>query len=90
MLCYGFLNKGPRLQCYGSLAKDPSRTMWFRHIIKYVTKYVTKYDTKNNANPHSTEQDTLPTAFLICKQVIPYWTHGGTCCPGGLLLRFGT
>jgi hypothetical protein len=33
-------------------------------------------------NSHSSEQGTLPTASLISKQVIPYWTHGGTCCPG--------
>jgi hypothetical protein len=28
------------------------------------------------------EQDTLPIVFLISKEVIPYWTRGGTCCPG--------
>jgi hypothetical protein len=47
--------------------------MWVRHFIKYVTKY--------DANPHSIEQDTLPIVFLISKQVIPYQTYGGTCCP---------
>ncbi len=52
----------------------PSCTMWFRQIIKY--------DTKNDANSHSTEQDTQPIAFLISKQVIPYRTHGDTYCPG--------
>jgi hypothetical protein len=31
---------------------------------------------------HSSEQDTLPTSSLINKQVVPYRTHGGTCCPG--------
>jgi hypothetical protein len=31
---------------------------------------------------NSTEQDTLPIASLISKQVISYWTCGGTCCPG--------
>jgi hypothetical protein len=39
-------------------------------------------DTKNDAHPHSTEQDTPPIAVLISKQVIPYQTRGGTCCPG--------
>jgi hypothetical protein len=29
---------------------------------------------------HSSEQGTLPTASLISKQAIPYWTRGGTCC----------
>jgi hypothetical protein len=58
-------------------AKDPSCTMWSRQI----TKYVTKYDTKNDANPHSTEKDTQPIAFLISKQASPYRTRVGTCCP---------
>jgi hypothetical protein len=31
---------------------------------------------------HSSEQGTLPTASLISKQVVPYQTCGGTCCPG--------
>jgi hypothetical protein len=52
--------------------------MWFRRF----TKYVTKYETKSVAN-HSTEQDTQHIAYLISKQVVPYRTRGGTCCPGG-------
>jgi hypothetical protein len=48
--------------------------MWVKHFTKYITKY--------DANPHSTEQDTLPIVFLISKQVVPYQTRGGTCCPG--------
>jgi hypothetical protein len=31
---------------------------------------------------HSSEQGTLPIASLISKQVVPYRTRGGTCCPG--------
>jgi hypothetical protein len=31
---------------------------------------------------HSSEQGTLLTASLISKQVVPYRTRGGTCCPG--------
>jgi hypothetical protein len=27
---------------------------------------------------HSSEQGTLPTAPLISKQAVPYWTHGDT------------
>jgi hypothetical protein len=53
--------KGPACTAKDSPAKGPSCTMWFSQI----TKYVTKYDTKNDANPHSTEQDTLNIAFLI-------------------------
>jgi hypothetical protein len=33
------------------------------------------------SNSHSSKQDTLPTASLISKQVVPYWTHGGICSP---------
>jgi hypothetical protein len=71
--------KGPACSAKDSLAKGPSCTMCFRWIIKYVTKY----DTKNDDNSHSTKQDTLPTTFLIIKQIVPYRTHGGTCCPVG-------
>jgi hypothetical protein len=40
----------------------------------------TQYVTQMYASPHSTEHDMIPTAFLISKQVVPYWTRGGTCC----------
>jgi hypothetical protein len=48
----------------------PSCTMWFRRFTKY------------DAILDSTEQDTQSIAFLISRQVILYWTCGGTCCPG--------
>jgi hypothetical protein len=51
----------------------PSCTIWFRRFTKYVTKY--------DVIPHSTEQDTLPMAFLISRQAVRYLTRGGTCCP---------
>jgi hypothetical protein len=56
----------------------PSCTMWFRRFTKYDERYATKYD----AISHSTKQDTQPIVFLISRQVIPYQTHGGICCPG--------
>jgi hypothetical protein len=31
--------------------------------------------------PHISEQDSEPTTSLISKQVVPYRTRGGTCCP---------
>jgi hypothetical protein len=52
----------------------PSYTMWFRQV--------TKYNHKVWYHPHSTEHDTQPIAYLISRQVVPYWTCGGTCCPG--------
>jgi hypothetical protein len=54
----------------------PSCTMWFRQFIKYVTKY----DYKVWCHSHSTEYDAQPIAYLISKQAITYWTHGGTYC----------
>jgi hypothetical protein len=69
--------KGPTCSAKDSLAKGPSYTMRLRQITKYVAKSVTKYD----ANPHSTMQDTPSIVFLISKQVIPFRTCGGTCCP---------
>jgi hypothetical protein len=56
----------------------PCCTMWFRQF----TKYIAKYDHKVWCHPHSTEHDAQPIAYLIRKQVIPYRTCGGTCCPG--------
>jgi hypothetical protein len=61
----------------------PSCTMRFRGF----TKYVTKTDYKVWCYPHSTEHDTQPIVYLISKQVIPYQTHGGTCCPGVFILK---
>jgi hypothetical protein len=55
----------------------PFCTMWFRQF----TQNVTKTGHKDRSHPHSTEQDTQPIAYLISKQVIPYRTRGGTCCP---------
>jgi hypothetical protein len=52
--------------------------MWFMRFHEYVIKY----DTKSDVNPHSTEQDTQPIAFLISRQVVLYRTRGGTCYPG--------
>jgi hypothetical protein len=56
----------------------PFCTMWFRLF----TQNVTKTSHTDRSHPHSTERDTQPIAYLISKQVIPYWTRGGTCCPG--------
>jgi hypothetical protein len=56
----------------------PFCTMWFSQF----TKNVTMTDHKDRSHPHSTEHDTQPIAWLICKQSVPYQTRGGTCCPG--------
>jgi hypothetical protein len=77
MLCYGFPSKGPACSVKDSVAKAPLAPC----SLGIFTKYVTKYDTKSDANPHSTEQDTQPIAFLISRQVVPYRTSGGTCYP---------
>jgi hypothetical protein len=67
MLCYDFPIKDPTCSAKVSPAKAPSCTMWA--WVKY------------HANPHSSEQDTLPIIFLISKQVVPYWIHDSTCSP---------
>jgi hypothetical protein len=55
----------------------PLCTMWFRQV-----KVWWKIGHKVWCHPHSTEHDTLPIAYLISKQVVPYLKCGGTCCPG--------
>jgi hypothetical protein len=61
-----------------------SHTKWplLHHVVQTFTKNLTKTDHKDWSHPHSTELDTEPTTYLISKQVIPYRTRGGTCCPG--------
>jgi hypothetical protein len=56
----------------------PFYTMWFRQF----TQNVTQTGHTDRSHPHSIEHDTQPIAYLISKQVVPYWTRGGTCCPG--------
>jgi hypothetical protein len=85
MLCYRFPSKGPACSAKDSPTKAPLASCGS----PIFTKYVINYDTKSDVNPHSTEQDTQPIALLISKQVVPYQTRSGTCCPRGLLLRFG-
>jgi hypothetical protein len=72
MSCFAMVSwtNGPTCSAKVSHTNVPSCTMWER--------WFTKYD----AIPHPTEQDTLPIVFLTSRQIIPYWTHGGTCCPG--------
>jgi hypothetical protein len=73
---------------------DISHTKWplLHHVVQAVHKechkdgsqrQVTKTGHKDESHAHSTEHDTQPIAYLISKQVIPYRTHSGTCCPGG-------
>jgi hypothetical protein len=79
MLCYGFPHKvAPLAVLRFSAQSGPFCTMWFRQF----TKNVTKMGHTDRSHPHSTEHDTQPIAYLISKQAIPYWTRGGTCCPG--------
>jgi hypothetical protein len=62
-----------------SRTKWPLCTMWFGQF----TKNVTKMGHKDRRHPHLTKHNTQPIAYLISKQVVPYRTRGGTCCPGG-------
>jgi hypothetical protein len=80
MLCYGFPHKvAPLAELRFPAQSGPFCTMWFRQF----TKNITKMGHKDRSHPHSTEHDTQHIAYLISKQAVPYWTRGGTCCPGG-------
>jgi hypothetical protein len=86
MVCYRFPHKvAPLAVLRFFIQSAPFCTMWFRQF----TKNITKTGHTDRSQPHSTEHDTQPIAYLINKQVVPYRTRGGTCCLGGLLLRFG-
>jgi hypothetical protein len=80
MLCYRFPHKVAPLAVLTFPAQScPFCTKWFSQF----TKNVTKTGHTDRSHLHSTEHDTLPVAYLISKQVVPYRTRGGTCCPGG-------
>jgi hypothetical protein len=76
MLCYSVSIKGPACSAKDSLAKSPLAPCG-RGVSQSMIYH---------ANPYSTEQDTQPIVFLINKQVVPYRTRGGICCPECLLL----
>jgi hypothetical protein len=69
MLCYS----SPMTQVPTSSAKVSSWLEPLLHLVNQITSSVF---------PHTTKQDSQPTTSLISRQVIPYRTHGGTCCPG--------
>jgi hypothetical protein len=75
MSCFAKISwiNGPR-SAKVSWTNVSSCTMWFRRFTKYVIKY--------DVIPHSIEKVTLPIAFLISRQAVPYQTRGDTC-PGG-------
>jgi hypothetical protein len=73
ILCYGFLTKSPTCSAKFSLTQVP--------LAPCVSQ------AKHCALPHAIEQDTLPIASLIIKQVVPYQTRGDTSYSRGLLLR---
>jgi hypothetical protein len=77
MLCYGFLTHGP------ACSAEVSHTQWshLHHVVQAVYTKCHKTGHTDRSHPHSTEHDTQPIAFLFSKQVVPYRTHGGTCCP---------
>jgi hypothetical protein len=83
MSCFAmvFRTNGPACSAKVSRTNIPSCTMWFRHVTKYEVREITKYGHKIWCHPHSTEHNTQPIAYLISKQVVPYRTRGGTCCP---------
>jgi hypothetical protein len=79
MLCYRFLHK-----VAPAYSAKVSRTKW------PLLHHVVQMGHTDRSHPNSTEHDTQHIAYLISKQAVPYRTRGGTYCPGGLLLRFGS
>jgi hypothetical protein len=69
ILCYGY--PWPRVPARS--AKVSSYLKPLLYLVDQITSYIF---------PHTTMQDSQPTASLISKQVVPYRTRGGTCCPG--------
>jgi hypothetical protein len=68
MLCYG----SPVTQVPACSAKVSS---WLKPLLHLVDQNT------SCTFPHTSEQDSQPTASLISKQAIPYRTRGGTYCP---------
>jgi hypothetical protein len=68
MLCYGF----PVTWVPTCSAKVSSWLEPLLHLVNQTMFYIF---------PHTTEQDSQPTASLISKQVIPYRTRDNTYCP---------
>jgi hypothetical protein len=79
MSCFAtvFWHTAPIAMLWFPAHSDPFCTMWFKQF----THNVTKTGHTHKSHPHSTEHNTQPIAYLISKQVVSYWTHGGTCCP---------
>jgi hypothetical protein len=79
MLCYGFPHiVAPLVVLRFPTHSGPFCTMSFSQL----TQNITQMGHTDKSHPHSIEHDTQPIAYLISKQAVPYWTHGGTCCPG--------
>jgi hypothetical protein len=64
-----------------SCSAEVSHTKW--PLLYHVVQAFHKECHKDRSHPLSTEHDTQPIAYLISKQIVPYRTRGGTCCPGG-------
>jgi hypothetical protein len=68
----------------------PLQRPLLHRVVQAFHKVCHMYDMKKNADPHSTEQDTQPIAFLISKQVSHTRHMVAHVVLGGLLLRFGS
>jgi hypothetical protein len=69
MFCYGF--PWPRVPACSAKVSSWLEPLW--HLVDQITSCVF---------PHTSEQDSQPTASLISKQAVPYQTWDDTCCPG--------
>jgi hypothetical protein len=72
------------MSCLAKVVRGTIAMLSFPSVVRGTTAPLASCEPRSVTTPisHSSEQETLPTASLISKQVVPYRTHGGTCCPG--------
>jgi hypothetical protein len=73
-----------RMSGLAKVVRGTIAMLWFSEVVCGSTAPLAPCEPRRVTTPisHSSEQATLPTASLISKQAIPYWTCGGTCYPG--------
>jgi hypothetical protein len=79
MSCFATVSRQTVPACSAKVSHTKQRLL--HHVVQVVYKECYKDWSQSMVPSHSTEHDTQPTEYLFSKQVAPYWTCGGTCCP---------
>jgi hypothetical protein len=71
------------MSCLSKVVRGTIAMLMFLEIVRGTTAPLAPCEPSRVTTPisHSSKQDTLPTASLISKQAVPYWTRS-TYCPG--------